>query len=76
MQQSITIRLARRSFSIKAWLNEKSQVIKHWWLADSPTFTTLCGERFTRKEVVLMHIYAMAVLVACIVASWLEGGEL
>ena len=69
MQQSITIRLARRSFSIKAWVNEKRQ-------ADSPTFTAICGERFTRKEVILMHTYAMAIIMACIVASWLEGGKL
>ena len=76
MQQSITIRLVRRSFSIKAWVNEKGQVIKRWWQADSPTFTAICGERFTRKEVIFMHTYAMAIIMACIVASWLEGGKL
>jgi hypothetical protein len=76
MRQSITIRLARRSSPIKAWTSEKSIRLSQWLRADSPTFTALCGEKFTRKEVLFIHLYAVAIIAACVVVSWLKGGTL
>ena len=76
MQQTIPIRSVRRSFSIKVWASEKNEILSRWLQADSQTFTALCGEHFTRSEVLLVHLYAVGIAAACIVASWLEGGML
>lgn len=52
--------------------------IKNWWHAKSETFSQLCateeGETFTHGQVVLANLGAIALIAACILAEWLEGG--
>ena len=48
--------------------------VKAWSRRESRSFSALCGERFTRGEVVLMHCYLAGVFVVMCVAGWLEGG--
>lgn len=74
--QTTTLRTAQRSFSFRDWADEKRKSITLWLKAESKTFTTLCGERFTHREVLLMHLYCILVLLACGVAETLEGGAL
>ena len=49
---------------------------KEWLNAKSETFSALCGENFTRREVLMAHAACAAIVVACGVAEWLEGGAL
>lgn len=58
-------RTAQRSQSLQEWLDEKSEM-----------FSALCGEGFTRMEVVKAHAFVVLVLLACGLAEWLEGGAL
>ena len=45
-----------------------------WLGAKSKTFSALCGEDFTHKEVLIAHAACMLLIVICGVAGWLEGG--
>lgn len=74
--QLTTLRTAQRSFTLKDWANEKRSKFSQWLNSESATFSRLCGERFTHKEVVLAHLFFVVFLAACIVAEWLEGGAL
>ena len=76
MQQTQTLRTAQRSFTLKDWASEKRSKFSQWINSESATFSLLCGERFTHKEVVLVHLFLVVLLAACIVAEWLEGGAL
>ncbi len=58
-------RAERRTLDIKQWMVKRNE-----W------FSAVCGEEFTNKEVLLMHLYGMALIVVCGVAEWLEGGVL
>jgi len=49
---------------------------KEWLGARSKTFSVLCGEEFTHKEVLLAHAACVLLIVACGVAEWLGGGAL
>lgn len=49
---------------------------KMWLGAKSKTFSALCGEDFTHKEVIIAHAAFMLLIVVCGVAAWLEGGVL
>ena len=49
---------------------------KVWLNAKSKTFSALCGEEFTHKEVLLAHAACVLLIMACGVAGWLEGGAL
>lgn len=48
--------------------------IKKWWHAKSEIFSLLCDETFTNGEVVKMHLFFIALVVACCLAGMLEGG--
>ena len=63
---TVTIsRATRRTLTVQEWMSKKNE-----W------FSVLCGEEFTNKHVVLAHLYCVALIAACIVAGWLEGGAL
>ena len=52
-------------------------IVKNWkaWLsAKSETFSSLCGEDFTHREVLLANLVAVAFIIIIGVAGWLEGG--
>lgn len=49
---------------------------KMWLGAKSKTFSALCGEDITHKEVIIAHAALMLLIVVCGVAAWLEGGVL
>lgn len=74
--QPTTLRTAQRSFTLKDWASEKRSKFSQWLNSESETFSRLCGERFTHKEVVLTHLFFVVFLAARIVAEWLEGGAL
>lgn len=74
--QTTTLRTAQRSFSFRDWANEKRSKFSQWFNSESATFSRLCGERFTHKEVVYAHLFLVVLLAACFVAEWLEGGAL
>lgn len=76
MQQTTVLRYAQRSFSLREWTNVKRNEFAKWLNSESEIFTLLCGERFTHREVLLMHLYLIVMLAACGVAEWLEGGAL
>ena len=58
-------RASRRTLTVQEWMSKKNE-----W------FSVLCGEEFTNKHVVLAHLYCVALIAACIVTGWLEGGTL
>ena len=47
--------------------------IKDWLAKNSEPFSLLCGEDFTNREVLLMHVYAIAVIGACCLAEWINS---
>jgi hypothetical protein len=66
MVTQLTInRTVQRALAIQAWLNAKSE-----------TFTAMCGEEFTHKEVLLANIGAVIFFIILGVAGKLEGGAL
>lgn len=72
MQQSIQIGQVQPSvLSIVESIVKNSKV---WLGAKSKTFSALCGEDFTHKEVLIAHAACALLIVACGVAEWLEGG--
>ena len=74
MQQKIQIGQVQPSvLSIFESIVKNSKV---WLNAKSKTFSALCGEDFTHKEVLLAHAACMLLIVICGVAGWLEGGAL
>lgn len=56
-------RATRRTLTIRQWLGRKNK-----------TFSSLCGEVFTNQQVLLSHLYCIALIALCCVAEWLEGG--
>lgn len=74
--QPTTLRTAQRSFTLKDWASEKRSKFSQWFNGESATFSRLCGERFTHKEVCYAHLFLVVLLAACFVAEWLEGGAL
>lgn len=74
MQQTIQIGQVQPSvLSIVESIVKNSKV---WLGAKSKTFSALCGEDFTHKEVLLAHAACVLLIVACGVAEWLGGGAL
>ncbi len=66
MVTQLTInRTVQRALAIQTWLNAKSE-----------TFTAMCGEEFTHKEVLLANIGAVIFIIILGVAGWLGGGAL
>ncbi len=48
--------------------------IKEWWNAKSTTFSAICGEDFTHKQVIIAHAaFALFIIVCCLVE---KGGAL
>lgn len=43
-----------------------------WVDRKNGVFSLLCGESFTNKEVLLAHVYIMAVMLVCCFAEWLS----
>ena len=58
-------RATRRTLTIRQWLGRKNE-----------TFSSLCGEEFTNQQVLLAHLYCIALIALCCVAEWLKGGAL
>ena len=58
-------RTRRCTPAVKAWLGKKNE-----W------FSAVCGDGFTNKHVLLAQLYCIALIAACSVAQWLEGGTL
>lgn len=58
-------RATRPTLTIRQWLGRKNE-----------SFSMLCGEEFTNQQVLLAHLYCIALIVLCCVAEWLEGGAL
>ena len=46
---------------------------RKWWNSKSKTFSVLCDEDFTHGEVVKMHVYFAALVIACCLASRIGG---
>lgn len=74
--QTTTLRTAQRTFSLKEWQNVKRNKLSQWLNSESEMFSAICGERFTHKEILLAHLFIVALVVFCGVAEWLEGGVL
>jgi len=74
-RQSLDV-LATTRHTIRQRLSTVSRHLNRWLRAESTTFTLLCGERFTHREVLLAHLFLIAMLATCGVAEWLEGGAL
>ena len=55
---------------------QRAFTLQEWWNAKSETFSQLCGEEFTHKEVALAHVGTVAFILLLGVAGWLEGGAL
>ena len=58
-------RATRRTLTIRQWLSRKNE-----------TFSSLCEEEFTNQQVLLAHLYCIALIALCCVAEWLKGGAL
>ena len=44
------------------WLNKRNEM-----------FSILGGENFTNKEIVLAHVYVVALVAACCLAEWINS---
>ena len=62
--------------TVKNWSKELGRNLVKWLATRNEPFTAIAGEKVTNKHVVLAHLYIAAMVVAIIVASWLEGGAL
>ena len=74
MQETIQIGQVQPSM-----LSNVESIVKNckmWLGAKSKTFSALCGEDVTHKEVIIAHAACMLLIVVCGVAAWLEGGVL
>lgn len=58
-------RTHRCALAVKAWLGKKNE-----W------FSAVCQNEFTNKHVLLAQLYCIALIAACSIAEWLEGGAL
>ena len=74
MQQ--TIQIGQVQPSVLSNVGKTVKNCKAWIGAKSETFSALCGEDFTHKEVLLAHAACVLLIVACGVAGRLEGGAL
>lgn len=74
MQQSI--QMGQVQPSVLSVVESIVKNCKMWLGAQSKTFSALCGEDFTHKEVIIAHAALMLLIVVCGVAAWLEGGVL
>ena len=72
MQQ--TIQNGQVQPSVLSIVESIVKICKEWLNAKSKTFSALCGEDFTHKEVIIAHAAFMLLIVVCGVAAWLEGG--
>lgn len=46
---------------------------KEWMNAESKSFSIICGERFSHKEVVLMHVYVIGLFIIVGIAGMIGG---
>ena len=71
-----TIQMGQVQPSVLSVVESIVKNCKMWFGAKSKTFSALCGEDFTHKEVIIAHAALMLLIVVCGVAAWLEGGVL
>lgn len=82
MQQTIQIGqvqpsvLSNAERTVKNWREELSVNVAAWLMARNGWFSAFTGETVTNRHVVLAHLYMAVLVVACMVAGWLEGGAL
>lgn len=74
MQQ--TIQIGQVQPSVLSIVESIVKNSKAWLGAKSKTFSALCGEEFTHKEVLLANAACVLLIVVCGVAEWLGGGAL
>lgn len=82
MQQTIQIGqvqpsvLSNAERTVKNWREELSHNLVTWLATKNEWFSAFTGEDVTNRHVVLAHLYMVVLVVACMVAGWLEGGAL
>ena len=82
MQQTIQLGqvqpsvLSNAERTVKNWREELSVNAAAWLMARNGWFSAFTGEDVTNRHVVLAHLYMAVLVVACMVAGWLEGGAL
>lgn len=74
MQQ--TIKFGQVQPSVLSIFESIVKNCKVWLNAKSKTFSALCGEDFTHKEVLLAHAVVIVLLFVAGIAGALEGGAL
>ena len=74
MQQSIGMRRVQPSIAFRVEGIVKSFNV--WLNAKSKTFSALCGETFTHKEVLLAHAIVVGLMMVIGIVGALEGGAL
>ena len=47
--------------------------IESWLAKKDEPFSLLGGENFTNKEIVLAHVYVVALVAACCLAEWINS---
>ena len=47
--------------------------IENWLAKKDEPFSLLGGENFTNKEIVLAHVYVVALVAACCLAEWINS---
>ena len=47
------------------------KIFKDWLVKKNEPFSLLGGENFTNKEIVLAHVYVVALVAACCLAEWI-----
>ena len=47
--------------------------IESWLAKKNEPFSLLGGENFTNKEIVLAHVYVVALVAACCLAEWINS---
>ena len=82
MQQTIQLGqvqpsvLSKAGRTVKNWSEQLGRNLVTWLATKNEWFSAFTGEEVTNKHVMLAHLYMVALVVAMLVAGWLEGGAL
>ena len=82
MQQTILIGQVRPSVlsNLERTVKNRSVELGHdlatWLSSRNEWFSAFTQEEVTNRHVALAHLYMAVLVVACMVAGWLEGGAL
>ena len=76
MNQTIQLGQVRPSVLSKVGktVKNRKEELTTWLQTRNEWFSAVTQEEVTNKHVILAHLYMVALIGACMLAAWLEGG--